>query len=172
MCILQKPTMPRKYCAFSLLVGRDKAVILLTTSTGMWWHPSCHFIPRNWISCADPFNFFSVNNQTSSQKDPNCSLSFLETYLCYIAPHHNAINVLQVLRSTVLFQGSLDQPMANGQAMFPPLGQTVPGILNAPPGENKLWPTFCGQMNGEECVSNVSGRILLGCFWLQFILEF
>jgi len=54
--------------------------------------------------------------------------------------------------------------MAIGWAVFPPLGQTVPGILNNPPGEGKLWPAFCGQRNGKEGSSNVSGGIALGCF--------
>ena len=100
------------------------------------------------------------------------SCSFLKNILCGIAPHSNIINVLQVLGSAALFQYSLDQPMAIGWAVFPPLGQTVPGILNNPPGEGKLWPAFCGQRNGKEGSSNVSGGIALGCFWLQFLLEF
>ena len=63
-----------------------------------------------------------------------------------------------------MFQFYLDQPMANGWAVFPPLGLMTPGILNAPPGESKLQPTFCGQRNGKEGISNVNGGIPFGCF--------
>lgn len=38
-------------CSF-LLVGGDIAVILLITSLRVWKHPPCHFVPKNWISCA------------------------------------------------------------------------------------------------------------------------
>jgi len=40
--------------------------------------------------------------------------------------------------------------------LFPPLGQMIPSILNTPPGESKLRPTFCGQRNEKEGISNVS----------------
>jgi len=53
--------------------------------------------------------------------------------------------------------------MANGGTVFPPLGQSIPGVLDAPPGESKLWPALCCQRDGEECISNISGGISLGC---------
>ena len=59
--------------------------------------------------------------------------------------------------------------MANGGTVFPSLGQSIPGVLDAPPGE-KLWPALCCQSNGEEC--NVSGGIPLDCLGLQLILKF
>jgi len=34
-------------------VGGDIAVILLITSVEIWQCPSCHLIPKNWISRAD-----------------------------------------------------------------------------------------------------------------------
>lgn len=52
ICILQKPTASRKVCISFLLVCGDKAAILVTTSIVMWWCPSYHVIPKNWISWA------------------------------------------------------------------------------------------------------------------------
>jgi len=98
------------------------------------------------------------------QKNLDYLLSFLKNILCDIAPHSNSISVLQVLGSATLFQYGLDQPMANGWAVFPSLGQMVPGILNNPPGEGKLRPAFCDQRDRKEGISNVSGGIALGCF--------
>ena len=70
-----------------------------------------HFLCRS-------FHFASLNSKISSQKDLDYSLSFLENFLCYIAPHSNVIDVLQVLESTTLFKCSLDQPVANYWTMF------------------------------------------------------
>ncbi|KAK4826388.1 hypothetical protein QYF61_008059, partial [Mycteria americana] len=45
---------------------------------------------------------------------------------CCVAPCDDVINVLQVFWSFTLFQCSLDQSMANGRAVSPPLGQWIP----------------------------------------------
>jgi len=52
--ILQKSTTPKKSYVSFLLVGADIAALLLSTSIGIWRCPSCHFIPKSWISCACP----------------------------------------------------------------------------------------------------------------------
>ena len=60
MFILQNPTTQKKACTSFLLVGGDIAAILLMTSIGIWWHPSWHFIPKNWISCAGPLTLLCL----------------------------------------------------------------------------------------------------------------
>jgi len=35
--------------------------------------------------------------------------------------------------------------MANGGAVFPPLTQSIPSVLDAPPSESKLWLALCCQ---------------------------
>lgn len=55
------------------------------------------------------------------------------------------------------FQCTLHQPMADGEAVPPPLGQSVPGVLDAPAGESKLQPALCCQRNVENHICNVSG---------------
>ncbi|GAB0183397.1 DNA mismatch repair protein Msh3 [Grus japonensis] len=79
-----------------------------------------------------------VYGQSGFQKDLDYFLPFLRDYFCCVAPYDDVINVLQVLWSLTLFQCSLDQPMANGGAVFSPLGQSVPGVLDTPPSEGKL----------------------------------
>jgi len=61
--------------------------------------------------------------------------------------------------------------MANGGTVFPPPGQSIPGVLDTTPSESKLWPALCCQKDGAECIGNVNGGISLGCLGLQFILE-
>ena len=145
-----------------LLVGGDMAVILLTTSVQMCQHPSCHFISRNWISCAGPFTLFCLIAKPACRRIWIICSPFSKTSLAVLP--HTVMSSMYMLRSTTLFQCSLDQPVANCLTMFPPLRQTIPGILNGPPGESKLWPTFCGQRNEKEDISNDSDGIPLGCF--------
>lgn len=92
---------PLTICKQFVICGT--VVVLLITSAGKWWCPSCHFIRRNWISCAGPFRFVSLNGETSLQMNLDYSLSFLKNFFCCITPHNDVIDVLQVLGSTALF---------------------------------------------------------------------
>lgn len=60
--------------------------------------------------------------KNSFQENPDDLLSFLKSFPCFVPPYNDAINVLQIFQSLTLFQGSLDQSMANGGTVFPPLG--------------------------------------------------
>ncbi|RMC05569.1 hypothetical protein DUI87_18766 [Hirundo rustica rustica] len=80
-----------------------------------------------------------------------------------------SIYVLQIFESLILFQCSLDQSMADGGTVLPPLEQSVPGVLHAPPGEGKLGPAVCCERNGEEGIGNIDDCIPLCCLGLQLI---
>ncbi|KAJ7423305.1 hypothetical protein BTVI_10311 [Pitangus sulphuratus] len=69
----------------------------------------------------------------TAEEDLDYLLPFLKNFLCCVVPHNDVINVLRVFWSFTLFQYSLDQSMANNGSMFPPLGQSVPSVLDAPP---------------------------------------
>ena len=84
-----------------------------------------------------------AQGETGFQKDLNYFLPFLKNVLRGVTPYNYVIDVLQMFWSFTLFQYSLDQPVANGGTVFPPLGQSIPGVLDAPPGESKLWPSLC-----------------------------
>jgi len=116
MCILQKPTTPRKACASFLLVGGDVAAIL--------WHPlgfdSIHPAFLSPKTGTLPQNLTSLNGKTSFQKDLNYSLPFVKNFLCCVTPYNDVIDVLQMFWSFTLFQCSLDQPMANGGTVSTP----------------------------------------------------
>jgi len=78
---------------FPFLFGGDIVMILLITSIRMLWHLSCHFIPRNWISCSGLMILLHlIANQLS--KRFGVFLSFFENFLCCVAPHNNITNVL------------------------------------------------------------------------------
>jgi len=61
--------------------------------------------------------------------------------------------------------------MGNGDAVFPSLGQAIPGVLDTPPCESKVWPALCRQKGSEECISGISSGIPLGCLGLQVVLK-
>lgn len=61
-------------------------------------------------------------------------LPFLKCFLCCTTPHADTINVSQVFWSLPLFQCSLEQLTA----VFPPRGQSIPSVLDAPPSNSKL----------------------------------
>lgn len=142
-------------------------VILLITSIGMWWCPSCCLIPRNWISCEDPSTFFCLIVKPAHRRIWIILSPFVKTSLA-VSPHAKMSSIYSVC------SGALHCSSAIGinPWQIPSWGQTIPSILSPPPGESKPWPTFCGQKNGEKDISNVNCRILLGCFLFQFILEF
>ncbi|CAM9143573.1 unnamed protein product, partial [Bubo scandiacus] len=50
-----------------------------------------------------------------------------------VPPYNDIINELQVFWSPTFLQCSMDQSMANGGAVVPPLGQSIPGVLDTPP---------------------------------------
>jgi len=100
---------------------------------------------------------------TVFQKDLDDFLPFLRKFFFCIASHNDVINVLQMFQSFTLLQRSLDQSMANGGAVFPPLGQLIPGILGTPPSDSELWPALCCQRDGEECISDINSGVLFGC---------
>jgi len=133
MCFLLLTGSPSPLTICEQFVICGTVVVLLITSAGEWWRPSCHFIPRKWISCAGPFTLFCLIVKTACRQIWIICSPFLKTSSAVLA----YINVLQVLGSTALFQCSLNRRMANGWAVFPPPGQTVPGILNTPPGERR-----------------------------------
>lgn len=53
--------------------------------------------------------------------------------------------------------------------LFPPLGQPIPTVLDAPTSESKQWPALCCQRNCEISISNVIFGTSLGCLWHQFV---
>ncbi|CAM9654082.1 unnamed protein product, partial [Bubo scandiacus] len=103
-----------------------------------------------------PLNFLLLDGKSSLQEDFNYLLSFLKDFLSCVPPYNDIINELQVFWSPTFLQCSMDQSMANGGAVFPPLGQLIPGVLDTPPSECKLWPALWCYWNREKRVSNVS----------------
>jgi len=104
MYILQKPTTPKQ--ASVLLVGEDTAVMLLMTSIGIWQRPSCHFIPKNWISCASPltllclmakpafrrvWTIFFPFSKTSSTVSPHTMMSLMYCTCSGASPFCSAV---------------------------------------------------------------------------------
>lgn len=120
---------PKKSCVSVFLV-----VILLITPLEIWSHLPCHFSPKNWISCAGPFTVLCFVAETAF-KIIWIILLFLNPYFCCVASQNDVTNVLQVSGTYTLFQGSLYQSTTNGSSMFPPLGQSSPGVLDIPPCE-------------------------------------
>lgn len=47
----------------------------------------------------------------------------------------------------------------NGRAVLPPLGQSVPDVLNTPPHESKLRPALYYQRDQEKCFGHISCSI-------------
>ena len=100
-------------------------------------------------------------------------LSFLSQKLLLLCcPHNDVANVLQVFRSFPLFQRTLDQPMTNCRSVFPSLGQSIPGVLDASQSKSKLCPVLSYERDREKCIGDASCGISFGCLWLQFLLKF
>ncbi|TRZ09371.1 hypothetical protein HGM15179_017737 [Zosterops borbonicus] len=116
-------------------------------------------------------NLTWFNGKTSFQQNLDNLLSFLKDLLWGVLLYDDVVHVLQMFWSLTLLQCSLDQPMADGGAVFPHLGQSVSGVLHAPPGESKLGSALCCQRNGEEGIGNINGRIPLCCLGLQLVLK-
>lgn len=55
--------------------------------------------------------------------------------------------------------------------LFPALGHQILGGQDDPPCESKAWPSHCCQRHGEKRISNINCGIVLGCLWLQFVLN-
>ena len=171
-CILQKSTTPRKVCVSFLQMGGDMAVIALITPAGMWQCPPWHFIPRNRISCVGFFTLFHLIVKPACRKFWIILSPFLETSPA-VLPHTIMSSMYCMCSGAPLFSNTVWINLWQIIGLcLPPQWQTIPGILNAPPGESKLWPIFYGHKNGEKGISNVSCGKPLGCFWLQFILGF
>lgn len=108
----QETTTPRKKCVSFLLAGKETVVILLITPIVMRQCPACHFIPKNWISCAGPLTlpfFFFVIVESSFQKDLDYPFAFPRYFLCCVAPHNDIVDVLQMLRVPVLSESIYDK---------------------------------------------------------------
>lgn len=90
------------------------------------------------------------------------SFFLLKNFFCSIAPHNDIIDVLQVFWSSTLFLCSLDESMADGWAVFPPMEHSIPGILDTPTSKSKLWPALCCLSDWEKCISDIN----CGTIWL------
>lgn len=51
-------------------------------------------------------------------------------------------------------------------ALFPPLGQLIPGVLDIPLRERKLACTLLPDLDQEKCVSDINCGISCGCLQL------
>lgn len=65
--------------------------------------------------------------------------------------------MLQVVWSLTLYQYILDQSVANGGAVFVPLGQSVPSVPHAPQVKANCGLHFPELRNGEIWIGNVNG---------------
>jgi len=117
-----KPTMPRKTCVSFLIVSGEIAAVLLIIFIGIWQCPSCHFAPKKWIPCAGHLTLLLFMAKPDFRRIWTIFFTFLKKIFYCVAPHDNVINVLKVFCSFTPFHCSLDQPMANGRAAFPPWG--------------------------------------------------
>lgn len=97
------------------------------------WH---QFIPKKLNLLGRSLHLSFFYGKTSLQEDFNCLLSQNLPLLCCHTPSYQ--HCTETAISLTLFQCSLNQSMANSGALFPALGQSVPGVLDAPPGESKL----------------------------------
>lgn len=70
-------------------------VILLITSIGMWWCPSCCLIPRNWISCEDPSTFFCLIVKPAHRRIWIIPSPFVKTSLA-VSPHAKMSSIYSV----------------------------------------------------------------------------
>lgn len=109
---------------------------------------------QNWLS--EGFRLFSSPSQ-----------NFLFCYLTWWC--HQCI---EVLPSFTLFQCSLHQSTADGRAVCSPLGLSIPGVLDTPTTERKLWPALCHQRDWEKSISDISCTLPLGCLCLKLLLKF
>lgn len=80
-------------------------------------------------------------------------LSFLEDSSGCVPPYDGVVDVLQMFRSLTCFQYSVDQSMADGGTLLPPLGQSIPSILHTLTGESKLVLAVCCQRNREKSLA-------------------
>lgn len=71
----------------------------------------------------------SYAGENSLQKNLDSFPMFIKNFLCPVAPRNDAIDVVQVFRSFILFQCSLKHSVGNGRDVFPALGQSIPGVL-------------------------------------------
>ena len=71
---------------------------------------------------------------------------------------------LQVIRSLPLFQCSLDQPMTNGRAVLPPLGQSIPDVLDTSPSKSKLCLHSAPRGNEKKVLSTTAVAYHLAVF--------
>ncbi|KAF4802832.1 hypothetical protein TURU_021596 [Turdus rufiventris] len=159
-----RPDWAKGYCMSDLLLDLGKGLLLLSIpveivllAKDQWRHrgdliddlsgdlaPSILPLYSQELDLSGrSFEFALSNGKAGSQQNLDDPFSFLKYLHCRVAPHNDVINVLKVFWSLTLLQCSLDQSMADGGAVFPPLGQMIPGVLHDPPGESKLRPALC-----------------------------
>ncbi|XP_063037732.1 uncharacterized protein LOC134432758 [Melospiza melodia melodia] len=164
--------------------GREESLCFLLAG---WWRHCCdlvddisgnltpsilHFTPGTGFFWAGPLILLFLMVKLASSRIWVILSPFSNTSIA-VFPHTMMSSMYDKCPgASPLFQCSLDQSMADGGAVLPPLGQSVPGVLHAPPGASKLRPAFCCQRNGEKCIGNANGGIPFHCLGLQLVLEF
>lgn len=120
----------------------------------MWNKSSAHHLVLAVWAQGARHSFCDSVKTSGFQKDLDNFLPFFKNF-CFIAPHNDIINVLQVLQSFIPLQCSLSKSTADGRAVFLPLGQWISRVLHAPPSESRLQPAFCFKGIDKNALTSV-----------------